>query len=79
MFFKTKSGSVYELDAAAKRIRRLHGEHPATNIQGKDGEWKPYHTCDVYVDYPAVIQWEQGLPRFTVTSTVLEIISQVKE
>lgn len=42
MKFITKSGSMYEVDTSAKRIRRLIGMVDPTPRQGKDGEWRVY-------------------------------------
>lgn len=34
--------SVYELDQAEKRIRRIEGERSPTPNQGTDGSWRAY-------------------------------------
>jgi hypothetical protein len=42
MKFITRSGSLYQIDVANKKIRRLEGKANATPHQGADGEWKSY-------------------------------------
>lgn len=42
MRFTTESKSVYEVDLANKRMRRLSGEKDPTPRSGKDGEWKVF-------------------------------------
>ncbi len=43
--FTTLSGSVYQLDAANKQIRRIFGFHPVTGRQNEDGIWQFYQDC----------------------------------
>jgi len=76
MRFKTLSGSVYEVDHAKSRIRRITGTHAPTNSQGADGEWRPYHSALVELGIPAVVQWSMNVPKYTVTSRVTEIINE---
>ena len=40
--FETESGSTYELDEGASRIRRLQGKRPPRSRQGADGEWRTF-------------------------------------
>lgn len=40
--FTTISGSIYEIDFAGERVRRLTGQEEPTARQPKDGEWKSY-------------------------------------
>lgn len=40
--FQTESGSVYELDTANKRVRRIGGVRAPTPRQGADGGWRAY-------------------------------------
>lgn len=42
MRFITQSGSVYEVDADNKKLRRLTGRTDPTPRLGKDGEWRQY-------------------------------------
>ena len=42
--FATESGSLYELDPANRRVRRISGERAPTPRQGTDGEWKTYES-----------------------------------
>ena len=61
--------SEYEIDTDNKRVRRLAGVNPATNRQGKDGEWKTY----VHLDRMGggyFFDWD-GLGHGTVTSPVV--------
>lgn len=40
--FSTITGSLYEVDPDAKRIRRITGVDAPTARQGPDGEWRDY-------------------------------------
>lgn len=81
MIFKTISGSLYEIDQASKKIRRLSGFNQATARQGQDGDWKPYdRISQLEVGIPLFVVWEvtngQGevVLKSTATSVVAEII-----
>jgi hypothetical protein len=68
MIFKTKTGSVYEVDAEANKIRRLQGKNAPTSRQGQDGDWKQYE----YISPPKVgsgvtIVWGSDTPLFKET------------
>jgi hypothetical protein len=74
--FETVSGSTYELDTDAQRIRRLAGSHAPTARQGEDGEWRAYvTTSDLVVGAPLLIVWdvEGDHAKCTMTSTVTVI------
>jgi hypothetical protein len=75
----THSGSTYQLDAEAGRIRRLSGSHAPTERQGPDGEWRTFADCsDPAVGRQLVIVWStdaDGVARCTVTSTIVAIES----
>jgi hypothetical protein len=49
--FTTRSGSVYQVDTANQKVRRLEGEADPTPRQGKDGEWKSYEWIGCLSDY----------------------------
>lgn len=44
---KTESGSIYELDQANKRIRRIEGMQVPTPRMGSDGTWKTFVQADI--------------------------------
>jgi hypothetical protein len=73
MTFKTQSGSVYEVDHAQSRVRRLSGTHDPTNSQGADGEWRQYYSALVELGYSAYFQWNKDDSKATITSPVVEI------
>lgn len=85
MIFKTISGSLYELDTAQRKVRRLTGEANPQPRQGSDGEWKEYaDVTDVKVGISVLIVWEfdssngddqMVVARSTLTSAVAEIVS----
>src|ERR1700678_1470147 len=50
MKFITRSGSVYQVNTANKKIRRLEGKANATLHQGADGEWKSYERISCLSD-----------------------------
>jgi hypothetical protein len=59
--FTTVSGSLYEVDATNKRIRRLSGNKPPTERQGND--WKQYDSISaIEVGQPVLIIWNEGTP-----------------
>lgn len=74
--FRTESGSVYELDLVARRLRRLSGNAPPTRNQANDGEWKQFHSIsEIEVGERPHVVWEfDGLLRTTLMSRVVEII-----
>lgn len=76
----TESGSIYEFDHQNKRVRRLHGERPATSYQGDDGEWKNYINSTVLDDNTILIIWnyENGVAKTTKTSLVTKTIVDEK-
>lgn len=80
--FTTESGSTYEIDTTAKRVRRLLGAENPTPRVGADGEWRAYHdTTDLVVGHRLFIQWcsdivpapEPGALPLTVTTRVVSI------
>ena len=40
--FATETGSIYEVDEDAKKMRRVSGKHEPTYNQREDGEWREY-------------------------------------
>jgi hypothetical protein len=70
MTFKTASGSLYEVDHAQSRVRRISGTHAPTRSQGADGEWRQYHSAFIELGLPAIIHWNPNNPRHLVTSRV---------
>jgi hypothetical protein len=55
------SGSVYEVDTEAKKIRRFNGKKDPTPRQGKDGEWRGYlNNLTVEVGESVVIAWSDA-------------------
>jgi len=38
----TESGSVYDVDHAGSRIRRVHGRHGPADTQPQDGIWRSF-------------------------------------
>ena len=87
MKFRTRSGSVYELDEVNKRARQLEGKRSS---QRATPEWRDYDDALVVVGLPAFISWTSATPLLeetvaegledvarpaTQTSQVLEIIN----
>lgn len=87
MRFTTESKSVYEVDLANKRMRRLSGEKDPTPRSGKDGEWKAFEYIfpeKVEVGKSVIFGWdpettpplkdsEVGSP-ITITSPVISVV-----
>lgn len=78
--FATESGSVYEVDTSACRMRRLSGEHEPTTNQGADGAWKNYGLISsIVVDSSVLVVWlvepddVNWKVRTTLTSLVVSI------
>jgi len=77
MKFETETGSLYEIDEAANRVRRLIGVKNPTPRQGNDGEWKTYEDHSPIVIGQSVLLWwavESGVGKSTVTSLVKRIL-----
>lgn len=65
MRFITLTGSVYEVDDKAKKVRRLNGKENPTRRMGKDGDWRPYAKLfpnPIKVGKGVVIIWDSDVP-----------------
>lgn len=61
--FETKSGSRYEVDAEAKKIRRVSGVKPPQPRQGSDGQWMPYLAIsEIETGRVLVVSWPDSVP-----------------
>lgn len=79
MIFRTHN-SVYEIDYAHQRIRRLEGRNNPTPRQGVDGEWKRYAAISpLIVGLPVRIVWQIGetVSEGTRLSPVREIVERL--
>lgn len=73
--FKTKSGSLYQLDAKNKKIRRLSGEHPPVSKLAFDEAWQDY--VDILgpeKDRYCLVFFDRDGEQVMTTSKVVEII-----
>lgn len=61
--YRTRN-SVYEVDVANDRVRRLEGKNPPTPSQGTDGEWQTYAALSD-VGGRLLFVWEGGKATFT--------------
>lgn len=57
MLYETETGSIYEVDEANKRIRRLTGKGNPTPRMGLDGEWREYHDLNLNSHGGLSITW----------------------
>jgi hypothetical protein len=78
MIFKT-ANSMYEIDSANNRLRRLNGANNPTNNQGSDGEWKHFESISpITLGDPVMVVWhyddEESIIRRTQITSVLEIL-----
>jgi hypothetical protein len=87
MKFRTRSGSLYELDEANKRARMLEGRRTSNRLTN---EWRPYTDALVKVGLSAFITWTDDTPLLeatepgfwdwanpaTQTSVVVEILEE---
>jgi hypothetical protein len=72
----TETGSQYELDAPARKIRRLSGEHDPTPRQDQDMKWKEYLDIPlIKIGYSMLITWyiEDKIHKATETSRLVSI------
>jgi hypothetical protein len=78
--FRTESGSLYQVDLAGRRIRRLAGHHEPTARQGEDGHWRAYVELlpsEPQSGAPLLIVWGRqpdGNVRCTKTSVLSLIV-----
>ena len=81
MFFKTISGSIYEIDQNSKRIKRHYRKRSPTTRQ-ENGDWRTYaNASEVILGKPVLIWWDNdspvlalpGMSPGTLTSLVVEI------
>lgn len=72
--------SVYQIDWAEKKVRRLSSTHAPTDNQKDDGEWQDYESIVVGPSGMS-IQWAQGTtPKpYTITSPIQETYDTPKE
>ena len=82
MKVKTYSGSLYEVDPANKRVRRVSGKTEPSNSSYKDGEWRGYKeigsfhpSIQIMVGRGMVIVWDDV--KMTQTSSVVSITEDV--
>lgn len=82
MFIHTLN-SVYEVDAAQQRVRRLIGNGHPTERVGES--WREYARLDVDAGLPMIIIWEyvtdengQHIAKSTVTSKVTSIVEKAQ-
>lgn len=76
----TTAYSTYEVDPAAKRIRRIEGVADPQPRQGEDGEWKTYQQLSaIAVGHSVTIIWavddtdDGPVARATETSPVTAV------
>jgi hypothetical protein len=65
---RTESGSVYDVDHAGMRIRRVHGRHGPADTQPQDGIWRSFTGLEgPTAGEPMVVYWanEAGSARET--------------
>ena len=78
MIFKTRTGSCYEVDREASKIRRLSGKNDPTSRQGQDGEWKPYeYLAPIVIGQGATIIWGSDTPLLPETKSLAALSSIV--
>lgn len=78
--FTTISGSIYEVNLAQNKCRRLLGLQDPTTSQGQDGEWRQCKLISpIEVGLPVVFVWETIMNssdinlKSTMTSEVISI------
>lgn len=78
---RTESGSVYDVDRAGMRIRRVHGRHGPADTQPQDGIWRSFTGLEgPTAGEPMVVYWanEAGSARETNlgfrTTEVVEVV-----
>lgn len=78
MIYKTESGSVYQVDEANSRVRRLLGTNAPTPRQGPDGEWKQYVSLSMWNTEDGKCLWIDwtGHGNGTVTSRIVEEVRE---
>ncbi len=59
MKFRTRSGSVYELDEVGKVARMVSGENTSHRLTRA---WRAYEDAMVVIGLPAFIQWTSDTP-----------------
>lgn len=72
MTFKTKSGSVYEVNHATSSIRCLSRPLNHPRSQGTDGEWRQFHAALIELGQNGWIQWA-GTIKGLRTNIITEI------
>lgn len=81
---RTESGSVYDVDVAGKRIRRLHGRHGPADTQPQDGIWRSFAGLEgPEPGLPMVVYWAKEAPAARATdfgfrTTAVESVQEVE-
>lgn len=73
--FSTQTGSLYELDAPNKRVRRLQGTHEPTPRQGEDGEFREYFSAEI-ISQGLLLVWNEEF-ECTLTSPIVSGLADV--
>lgn len=85
--FETESGSVYEVDLAERRVRRVCGKNAATRRMGTDGEWKTFVAMTpIVLGGPVMFTWrfdegptEDLLWGRATTTSAVQLVMEVQE
>jgi hypothetical protein len=73
--FRTKSGSIYQIDYEGMTVRRISGTKPPTDSFTPDGSWHRFaYATLVDVGYPMIIQWKADSEKHSITTKVKEIL-----
>lgn len=88
MFAETETGSIYQIDVAGRRARRVTGLNAPTPRTGADGEWHGIAgMLPVQLNRRMLFEWspditpaaEPGKRPGTVTSRVVDIVGDEAE
>jgi hypothetical protein len=77
MILRTETGSMYEVDMRAKRVRRLSGKRPTTEWRAEDGEWMSALKVIFTLDQRMVFIWQVSDEQIqsTMTTQIIEVLS----
>ena len=87
MFFRTRSGSMYQIDTIRRRVRRISGAKAPTDRQGRDGGWCVYERLEpelptvgrvVYIFWPReTTPLLEGSPPDAQPATITSVVALI--
>ena len=77
---KTETGSIYEISADRKRVRRLNNTRGASTRAGFDGQWKDcLEANEPEIGHPLFIAWRWNEAKNVLETTLTSPVVTIEE